>query len=51
MKIRTLHNIEDLIWKDILQEDKDNFTPEFRQKVKATIEKIEMMIKTNVRIE
>ena len=51
MKTKTFDNIEALIWKDILQEDKDNFTPEFNQKVRETIEKIEMMLKTNVRIE
>ena len=47
MDIKTLENIENLIWKDILQEDKENFTPEFREKVRKTIEKIEIMIKTN----
>lgn len=51
MKLKTLHNIEALIWKDILQEDSDNFSPEFRHNVRVTIEKIEMMIKTNVRID
>ena len=30
----------DLVWKDILQEDRKNFTPEFRENVIETIKKI-----------
>lgn len=51
MDMYILDNIEKLIWKDILQEDKENFTPEFQKKVRDTIQKIEIMIKTNVRID
>ena len=50
MNMRTLDNIEKLIWKDILQEDKENFTPEFQKQVRDTIQKIEIMIKTNVKV-
>lgn len=31
---------EELVWREILQEDKDNFTPEFRAKVIKVIQKI-----------
>ena len=51
MDLRTLHNIENLVFKDILEEDRDNFTPEFQHNIRVAIEKIEIMIKTNVGVE
>ncbi|MFX0141419.1 MAG: hypothetical protein ACFFDN_47715 [Candidatus Hodarchaeota archaeon] len=35
-----LKEAEDLVWKEILQEDKENFTPEFRETVIKIIKQI-----------
>ena len=51
MDLRTLHNIENLVFKDILEEDRDNLTREFQHNIRVAIEKIAIMIKTNVGVE
>jgi len=35
-----LKECDDLVWEEILQQDKENFTPEFRMKVLNVIQKI-----------
>ena len=35
-----LKECNDLVWEEILQEEKENFTPEFRERVLKTIKRI-----------
>lgn len=35
-----LKECDDLVWEEILREDKENFTPEFRRQVLNVIQKI-----------
>lgn len=44
MNDKKIEQVKRLIWKEILQEDEENFTSEFRTQVEKAIFKIESII-------